>query len=173
MMKAVMNTRVAALALAATALTTAPALADHGKRSGVTVSVSTNGGVSVHKTRYNDRYYGRDYRHDYRRDVNEYGQTRQEVRRLKRTAIRACRRAIRSEADYLGFYDVDFDNGRRAWQIGPRGFEVRFNEVEFENRRGEIERPVTCIVRRGDRVKQIHGIPRGGKRGYRNHRHNW
>ncbi|MEL7232003.1 MAG: hypothetical protein AAGJ85_05775, partial [Pseudomonadota bacterium] len=50
MMKAIMNTRVAALALAASALITAPALADAGKRSGVSVSISTDRGAFVYQT---------------------------------------------------------------------------------------------------------------------------
>ena len=89
---------------------------------------------------------------------------------------RACRRAIRNEASYIGFRDVDFDHGRRARQIGPRGFEVTFNEVEFEGRRRDFERPVTCIVRRGDNVKRIFGIPEPGRRHnrqYRNNQHVW
>ncbi|MCR9080701.1 MAG: hypothetical protein NXH78_16555 [Hyphomonadaceae bacterium] len=160
-----MKPRAAALALAAPLLFTAPALADQGKSStrvNGTISIQTeNGGLHLNLGDRGYRSYGyntgRHYGHNNRRDV----------RRMKRRAIRACRRAIRAEADYLGFRDVDFDDGRYAERIGPRGFRVTFNEVEFEGRRRDFERPVTCIVRRGDEVRQIHGIPRRGDRGHR------
>ncbi len=169
MMKDVMKPRAAALALAAPLLFTAPALADHGNTSKTVsgaISIQTeNGGLYLnigdrgyrsigYRTNrhygYGDRYYGH-----------------RELRQMKRRAIRACRRAIRAEADYLGFRDVDFDDGRYAEQIGPRGFRVTFNEVEFEGRRRDLERPVTCIVRRGDQVREIYGIPQRGHRGHR------
>lgn len=182
MMKGIMNTRVAALALAASALFTPVALADHGKRSGVSVSVSTGNGAFIYRTgstshvydgRYSqsryysgDRYYGR-------HGLNQYGQTRSEVRQLRRTAARACRAAIRDKASYLGFRDVDFDDGRNAYQIGPRGFVITFNEVEFEKRRREIETPVRCTVRRGTRVTQLEGIPERRGRHYRDSHYVW
>lgn len=167
MMKRIMKPRAAALALAAPLLFAAPALADHGKSAksvsgGITVatgngalhlSIGDRGYGSI-GYRTNQRYYGHnDY---YRGD-----------RRARRTAVRACRRAIRDEAHYLGFRDVDFDDGRYVEQIGPRGFRVTFNEVEFETRRRDIERPVTCIVRRGDEVRRLDGIPTP-----RRHNHN-
>lgn len=185
MINRIMTTRVASLALAATALTIAPAFADHGKRSGVSVSVSTDRGAFIYQTGHTGHVANRRYHqsNDYgRRNLNQWGQTRYEVRDLKRTAIRACRRAIVNEANYIGFRDVDFDYGRRARQIGPRGFEVTFNEVEFEGRRRDFERPVTCIVRRGTNVKELVGIPQRGHRGqygnrgnrnYRNSQHVW
>ena len=43
---------------------------------------------------------------------------------------------------------------------------MTFNEGEFETRRREIERPVTCVVRRGDQVRDIWGIPEPRRRGY-------
>ena len=163
-----MKPRAAALALAAPLLFTAPALADQGKSSNRvsgTISVQTGNGA-LHLN-IGDRGYAsygyttrhRDYRHADRRAY----------RQMKRRAIRACRRAIRDEAYHLGFRDVDFDDGRYAEQIGPRGFRVTFNEVEFERRGRDIERQVTCIVRRGDYVKRIDGIPRG-RRGHHNRR---
>jgi hypothetical protein len=169
MMKRVMKPRAAALALAAPLLFAAPALADHGKSSARVngnVSIQTgNGGLYLN---VGDRGYGsigystRSYNHrGYRGDG---------YRQMKRRAIRACRQAIRNEAYYLGFRDVDFEHGRYAEQIGPRGFRVTFNEVEFEGRRRDFDRPVTCIVRRGDQVRDIRGIPVPGKRGHRNHR---
>nr|WP_156780771.1 hypothetical protein [Hyphomonas sp. Mor2] len=170
-----MKPRAAALALAAPLLFTAPALADPGSTSKSvhgSLSIQTeNGGLtlSLGDRRYgsysysSDRYYGhRGYQSD-----------RQYRRAEKRQAIRACRRAIRAEAGHRGFHDVDFDDGRYAERIGPRGFRVTFNEVEFEGRRRDIERPVTCIVRRGDQVREIYGIPerrnRGHRRGHRSY----
>lgn len=159
MIKRIMTPRAAALALAAPLLFAAPALADHGpsgKRvSGGITFTTGNGALTLNVGHHgygavgyntNQRYYGQN---DYRRAD----------RRARRTAIRACRAAIRNEAHYRGFHDVDFDDGRFVDQIGPRGFRVTFNEVEFETRRRDIERPVTCIVRRGDVVKHLDGIP--------------
>jgi len=174
MINRIMQSRAAALALAAPLLLTAPALADQGKvskRAGASISVQTgNGGLHINVGDRGYRSYGYSTRRDrgYRGQgygLNEYGQTRNQVKRLKRQAIRACRGAIRNEAYNIGFRDVDFEDGRRAYQIGPRGFEVRFNEVEFEGRRRDIERSVSCIVRRGDYVKRIDGIPHRGQRG--------
>jgi hypothetical protein len=168
-----MKPRAAALALAAPLLFAAPALADQGysgKR--VTGSISVQTGNGALQFNVDNRGYGtvgyntnRRYGHD-----GYYGDRRAH-RQMKRQAIRACRRAIRDEAHYRGFRDVDFDDGRYAEQIGPRGFRVTFNEVEFETRRGDIERSVTCIVRRGDQVRDIRGIPHRGHRGHnRGHR---
>ena len=157
-MKRIMKPRAAALAFAAPLLFAAPALADHGthqKRvSGGVAFETSNGGFYLN---IGDRRYG-SAGYDTRRNYG-HNTYRQSYRQLKRRAIRACRAAIRDEAYYLGFHDVDFDDGRYAEQIGPRGFRVTFNEVEFESRRRDIERPVTCIVRRGDRVVDIRGLP--------------
>ncbi|MEM7493039.1 MAG: hypothetical protein AAF296_06620 [Pseudomonadota bacterium] len=178
MMKGIINTRVAALALAASALFTPVAFADHGKRSGFSVSISTDRSSLTYKAGHHghvyDKRFGQSHFHN-RRGVNEFGQTRREVRERRRTAIRACRRAIRNEANIIGFRDVDFDDGRRARQIGPAGFVVTFNEVEFETRRRDIERSVRCVVRRGTRVVSLEGIPqrRGHNRRYRNDQHVW
>lgn len=169
MMKRIMTPRAAALALAAPLLFAAPALAHHGKTNtkvtgGITfhsgngsihLGVGQNGYSSIGYSTKRHRGYG-DYRYH----------NRQDYRQAKRRAIRACRRAIRDEAHYRGFHDVDFDDGRYAEQIGPRGFRVTFNEVEFETRRREFERPVTCIVRRGDQVRDIWGIPEPRRRGH-------
>ncbi|MEL6258751.1 MAG: hypothetical protein AAFQ67_06825 [Pseudomonadota bacterium] len=102
--------------------------------------------------------YGKPYRHGYRPDAVYYGAS---LKELRRNAARQCRRAIRREARYIGFRDVDFD-GRRIKQIGPRGFAVTF-DTEFEGRRREFDRYVTCVVRRGE-VRRIEGVPRPGRR---------
>lgn len=174
-MKRIMKPRAAALALAAPLLFAAPALADHqSSNKGVSgsVAVQTDRGsvkLNIDKRGYGsigystNRHYGYHDRH--------YGPDRYhgDDRRARRRAIRACRAAIRDEAYHIGFRDVDFERGRYVEQIGPRGFRVTFNEVEFEGRRRDFDRQVTCIVRRGDRVKDIRGIPVPGRRGY-NHR---
>lgn len=173
MINRIMTTRAAALAFAAPLLLAAPALADHNQsptqRSGATISVQTGNGSLYFNTGNNRLSYASHNRRngDYRGyRVNQYGQNREEVRRLKRRAIRACRRAIVDEAYAIGFRDVDFEDGRRAHQIGPHGFRVTFNEVEFESRRRDIERRVSCTVRGGNNVKHIEGLPRRGHRGY-------
>ena len=167
MMKRIISPRAAALALAAPLLFATPALAYHGKADKlVTGGVTFNSGNSGVHIGLGQNGYSKSRNHgygDYRYD-NNY---RYNNRQAKRQAIRACRRAIRDEAYYRGFHDVDFDDGRFAEQIGPRGYRVTFNEVEFETRRREIERPVTCVVRRGDQVRDIWGIPESRRRGYR------
>ena len=173
MIKRIMTTRAAVLALAAPLLLTAPALADKGhskgKRTSATISIgnghsgftisTSNRGFNSHNNR---GYRSNGYR------LNEWGQTRREVKQMKRYAAQQCRRAIKGEAYNIGFRDVDFDDGRRVRQIGPRGFRVTFNEVEFETRRRDIDRTVTCTVRRGQ-VRRVEGIPQRGQRGHRRH----
>ena len=174
-----MKPRAAALALAAPLLFAAPALADHGNSGKrVTGSISVQTGNGALQFNVDNRGYGSvGYNTNRRYGQNGHYGDQREYRQMKRRAIRACRRAIREEAHYRGFRDIDFDDGRYAEQIGPRGFRVTFNEVEFETRRRDIERPVTCIVRRGDQVRDIRGIPTRGQRhrnrgyrGDRNHR---
>ncbi|MEL7112384.1 MAG: hypothetical protein AAGK93_05495, partial [Pseudomonadota bacterium] len=115
-----MKPRAAALALAAPLLFAAPALADHGKshkRVTGSVSVQTQNGAlhfGIGQNGYGSIGYSTSRQYGY--DGYRYNN-----RQAKRQAIRACRRAIRNEAAYLGFRDVDFDDGRYAEQIGPRG----------------------------------------------------
>lgn len=170
-----MNPRVAAVALAASALIVAPAVADPvrgpvlelnkrlSNNAVLSVGVGTHGQAQYHNA-HHDRRYERHHRgHGY---GNEWGQSRKDVRRLKRDATRECRRAIRYEARNIGFRDIDFDDGRRVRQIGPYGFRVSFHEVEFEGRRRDFERRVTCTVRRGQ-VRHLDGIPQPGRRAAR------
>ncbi|MEM7766200.1 MAG: hypothetical protein AAF253_01785 [Pseudomonadota bacterium] len=84
-------------------------------------------------------------------------------RAQRRALKRACRSAIRSEADYIGFRDVDFDSRGRVHQTGARRFQVYFGEVEFEGRRREFERSVSCEIVRGQ-VRFVDGVPRPGRR---------
>ena len=159
-----MNLRVAAVALAASALIAAPAVADPvrgavlelnkrlSNNTGLTIQVAHNSGHSHRNTRRANHYR-----------VNEWGQSQREVRQLRLHATQACRRAITRQAYSIGFRDVDFDDDRRVRQIGPNGFRINFDEVEFESRRRDLERGVTCTVR-GGKVRQLDGIPPAGKR---------
>lgn len=162
-----MTPRAAALALAAPLLFTLPALAHHDKPNkqvtgGITVQTG-NGALHFNVGRHGHSSIGYSSNRRYANNTYRAGN-----REAKRRAVQACRRAIRNEANYLGFRDVDFDDGRYVEQIGRRGYRVTFNEVEFETRRRDIERPVTCIVRGGDQVRDLHGIPQRGQRGHNN-----
>lgn len=168
MMKRIMTPRVAAAAVAASVLIAAPAAADT-LRGGARVDTQIGHGTSLSiQVAHRDGYrYGSSTRRGY--GLNEYGQTRAEERQLRRSAVRACRAEIGRVAWRIGFRDVDFDDDRRVRQIGPYGFRIRFDDVEFEGRRREIERDVTCVVRRGN-VARLDGIPDGHRyragRGY-------
>lgn len=166
MMKNVMKNRVAALALAALPLTAAPAFADEAPHrsatalSGAFLSVAD---ASFYISVGNDRWRGRDGRY-YSND--RYGQRPWETRQLRRDAVRQCAAVIQREGYRAGFRDVDIDNDLRVRQIGPRGFIVRFDDVEFEGRRREFYRDVSCTVRRGN-VVELSGLPEPGRRGNR------
>ena len=185
MMKRIMTPRAAAVAFAASALVATPALADPGKGSKHThnkplingaLQVDIGDGLSLTLANggWDHGYYGH-------RGQRHYGnQDRRRLKQLRREAIRACKRAVRYEARDRGFRRVFLDDVERVRQIGPRGFVVRA-EFEFEGRRRDFERDVTCTVRRG-RVVDIDNLPRGrGNRhrgygnnnyGYNNHGYN-
>lgn len=167
MMKPIRTLGAAVVALAAPALLAAPAAAD--VRGGV-VKVETRlgddtkltlaiGSAGYDSHRRDDGYRGGDYR----RGLNQWGQSDRDVRDLTRDAVQSCRQAVRQEARYLGYREVDIDDDRRVRQVGPRGFFVTFDEVEFEGRHREIETRVTCEIRRGD-VVSVEGLPRPYKR---------
>lgn len=134
-----MTARAVALAIAAPLLFAMPALAKP-------VHTIDQGTAKLTYVHHGGHKYKRHYQHP-----------QIDARSLRRDAVRTCRRAIRQQARYMGFRDVDFDDGRRVKQIGPRGFQVTFNEVEFETRWRDVERRVSCTVRRG-RVVDIHGL---------------
>lgn len=155
MMKPIRTFGVAVVAFAAPALFALPAAAD-GPRGetiarietpllGAHITLSTS---SRHEPYRGHRYSGR----------NQWGQSDREVRELSRSAVQSCRAAIRAEGRRAGFREVDIDDDRRVRQIGPQGFLVTFDEVEFERGRRDIETRVTCEVRRG-RVVSLAGIP--------------
>lgn len=171
MMKRIMTNRVAALALAAIPLTAAPALADAPAHtsavatSGVSLAL---GDASLYVSIGHDEWRGRRDGRRYR--TNQWGQRPWEVRQLRRDARQRCAGAVQRQGYRIGFRDVDIDDDIRVRQIGPQGFRVRFDDVEFEGRRREFERDVTCTVRRG-RVVELSGVPRPGRRGHdRGHR---
>ena len=110
-----------------------------------------------------DNWRGRNGRY-YR--SNQWGQRPWEVRQLKRDALYQCRRAVAREGYRAGFRDVDIDDDYRIHQIGPRGFEVHLDDVEFEGRRRDVDTRVNCIVRQGS-VRNITGLPQHGHHGYR------
>jgi len=100
MMNRIMNPRVAAVALAASALIAAPAVADplRGAVLELNKHLSHNSGLTIqvgHNSGYSTRRKSRRANH-YR--VNEWGQSQREVRKLKRDATQACRRAIKRQA---------------------------------------------------------------------------
>ncbi|WP_018146666.1 hypothetical protein [Henriciella marina] len=163
-----MKTRVAALAFAALPLTALPALADEAPHraqtavSGFSLSVAD---ASFYVSVGNDRYRGRDGRY-YQND--RYGQRPWQTRQLRREAVRMCAAAIQRQGYRAGFRDVDIDNDLRVNQIGPKGFRVLFDDVEFEGRRREFYRDVNCTVRQG-RVMNVTGLPTPGRRGQQGH----
>lgn len=165
MMKRIMNTRVAALALAATPLLAAPALADApASRTAVAApALSLNvGDASLYVSVGHDRWRGRDGRYHSR---SSYGQSPWEVRGLRRSAMQQCAAAIQRQGYRTGFRDVDIDDDVRIRQTGRNSFHIRFDDVEFEGRRRELERDISCSVNYG-RVVSLTGIPQPGRRGY-------
>lgn len=175
MINRIMTSRVAALAFAAIPLTAVPAFADQpAHRSAVAapaLSLSL-GDASFYVSVGGDKWRGRNGR-TYRRDA--YGQSPWQTRQLKRDALQTCRRAVSVQGYRTGFRDVDIDDDYRIHQIGPRGFEVHLDDVEFEGRRRDFDTRVSCIVRQGS-VRSISGLPQPGHRGYRGGRgngHDW
>lgn len=155
----------AVVALAAPALFALPAAADGPRGTiakietpllGAQVTLSTGARYDQRNDFRGPRYNGR----------NEWGQTERQVSQLRRDAVRACESAIYTEGRRAGFRKIDIDNDHWARQLGPNGFHVTFNEVEFETGRRDIETRVNCEVRQG-RVATVSGIPhnRGGGKG--------
>lgn len=158
MMNCIMRSGAAALALAASALFALPAAADSpAAQARVTTRVAGTSALFVQVG-----FDGRDYRpvtYSARGSAPAYRMN--ETDRLGRKAIQICRSSIQREARRRGYRDVDFDSRAWAQQIGPAGYKVRFREVEFEGRRHDVERSVSCTVRQG-RVSDIDGLPHYG-----------
>lgn len=161
MKNAVIPFRALAVAFAAPMLFAVPAAAQSAERTitrietplpGVTVQLTQS-----HATR--DHYRAPGYR-----GGPAYGYNDRQVRAMRRDAVQACRAAIRQEGRRLGYRDIDIDDDLRVRQTGPASFHVRFDEVEFESRRRDIERRVACDTFRG-RVTNLSSLPhpaRGG-----------
>jgi hypothetical protein len=159
MIKPVMILRVAAVAFAASALFTAPALAETNSAALGKVDAKFGDDARIIVQVGEHGHYRRD---DYRRGrgrqrLNAFGQSRWEERELRQEAAEVCRTEIDRVAWRIGFRDVDFDDGRYVEQVGPYRFIVHY-EVEFEGRRRDYDRDVACTVRRGE-VTDISGLP--------------
>ena len=162
MMKPIKSLGAAVVALAAPVLLAAPAAADTRSVAKIETRISDNTTLTLALgTSGYDSYRYRDW--DHRRGLNYWGQTDYEVRELTREAVQACRDAVRYEARQTGFRDVDFDDDRHVRQVSPFGFEVSFDEVEFEGRKRDVETSVFCEVRAGH-VFALDGLP-GAHRG--------
>jgi hypothetical protein len=170
MMKHVMTSGAAAVAFAASALIALPASADSPPvRAAIATDLGDNSALFIEVG-----HGGYDYRpaaYSYRGATHGYTPNYRD--RMSREAIQACRKGIRQEARRMGFRDVDFDSRAWAQPFGRGGYTVRFREVEFEGRRHDFERGVSCTVRRG-RVTDIQGVPhRGGGPRYDGRRNRW
>lgn len=156
MKTAITPVRAFAVALAAPMLLAAPAAAQTVERT-ITRIETPLPGVSIQlSSSYNARD---DFRGPSWNGLNEWRQSEREVRALRRDAIQACRAAVRQEGRRLGYRKVDIDDDLRVRQLGPTSSQVRFDEVEFEHRRRDVERRVTCETQRG-RVTGLSGLPR-------------
>lgn len=158
MMNPIRTFGAAVVALAAPALLAAPAAAQIGSVAKVEtrLSDSTTLTLAIGSSGYDS--YRRDV-YDWRRGLNRWGQTEREARALHREAVQACAQAVRYESRQLGYRDVDIDDDRRTRQVSRFGFEVHFDDVEFESRRRDIQTWVSCTVYQG-RVTAIDGLPR-------------
>jgi hypothetical protein len=175
MMNRIRSLGVAVVALAAPVLLAAPAAAD-----------TVRGGLAKVETRIGDdtkltlAIRSDDYE-DHRRSgyghgddgyrggrgydrYNEWGQTEREARELRRDALRACRQAIRYEAESRGYFDIDLLDEPRAYQVGRRSFTVTLDHVVLESRYRDRAARLTCEVRRGE-VVSVDGFPHRRHRG--------
>ncbi|MDJ0920591.1 MAG: hypothetical protein QNI84_05645 [Henriciella sp.] len=108
-------------------------------------------------------YYGHGHR-GYQ--VNQFGQTKREVRSLRREAFQTCAAKVARKGYRAGAYDVDVHRSdSRVRQIAPYGFVVRMKDVHADTPRGYVSADVTCKVRRG-RVVDLDGMPHYAPRGY-------
>lgn len=133
MIKAIMTTRTAALALAVPLFMTAPAIAEKHRAP-----------KHYAPSSYGDPYYG--------------NKANKPWRKQKRQAAKLCRHAISSQAHEIGFRDVDFDDGFYVERTRRGGLRVTFNEVEFEGFRREFEQQMRCVVKHGT-VRWIDELP--------------
>lgn len=166
MMNRITQVGVAVVALAAPALIALPAAADAPAASAtIATRIGENSTLFLQiGNSYQPASYG------YRGARPSYRASPAERRTME--AIQACRIGIQREARRIGYRDVDFDSRAWAQPIGRGDYSVRFREVEFEGRRHDVERSVSCIVRNGyvtdiDGLPRLKGGPRYDHRGYR------
>ena len=143
MFNRMIKTGIASVALAASAvLIAAPASADVGAKK------LRGGGDFVHS-----------------RFVNDWGQSRRQIRRLKRNAIDSCAYQVRADARYLGYQRTRVVDAK-ARQIGKRRFRVKTQVRLFDGYRVRYD-TVSCVVRRGNVIRadglQPIRFKRGGK----------
>ena len=168
MMKHIMSLRVAAVALAASALTATPAAADPVREAIEKAAAEAEhnaGGRDEHRRRDSDDEWRRDrdddgrYGDDRRRPhLNRFGQTYREAERLRRDAVSACSYSVDRVAWRGRFQTVSSDDRRNIHQYNRDGITVRFDDVEFRTRYGFEERTITCVFDRGE-VVRLDGLP--------------
>ena len=153
MINRIMKTGVVAVALAASALLATPASAQQGVRGDRAVSdLQLRGGP--------DRAF-RGNRIDHNRGhgkvfLNEYGQTKQEVRYLADKAIYACACQLEIDAYKYGFKEATFRGTPHFEQIGKNRFVVKGSAKLYDGY--DVSRQsYDCVVRRGD-VRQASGL---------------
>ena len=128
MLNRMMKTGIASAALAASAvLIAAPASADIGAKR-------HHGGKFVHS-----------------KFVNDWGQSRRQIRRIKRNAIGACNYQLRADARYLGYKSAKVVD-TYAQQVGKRRVRVTTKAKLFDGYNVRWD-TYSCTVRRGEVVR--------------------
>ncbi len=172
-MKKIMPLRVAAVALAASALIATPAAADPLREVIEQAAAEANliGGEDEHRRRGGDDEWRRGGDDDWRRDddgrygdrrgprLNRFGQTYREAERLRRDAVNACSYAVEGVAWRGRVQSVRYDDRDYIHQYNRNGVTVRFDNVEFRTRYGYEDRTITCVYDRGE-VVRLDGLPR-------------
>ncbi len=147
MMKRIMPLGASAAALAASALFALPASADTGVRGARVVTTEfTVGGADLRHAVH----------HRGHRRLNQFGQTRREVRRLSADALYRCDAALDYKASAIGFRRARFVHDPYVEQIGPYGFRVS-GKAQLGRGRFARFQPVSCVVRRGE-VRRFAGL---------------
>ena len=145
MINRIMKTGVVAVALAASTLLAAPAIAQDGVRSNRAVSqAQLRGGPNERLQR--DRGGRADLRQV---RFNDYGQTLREVKHLADKAIYACTCQLEIDARKYGYKDATFRNTPYYEQIGPNRFVVKGTAKLFDGY-DYSRQSYDCVVKRGD-----------------------
>jgi|GEM_PF-4448022 len=163
MINRIMTTTLVAVALAAsTSIFAAPAVADTGFKHGVH---KAHKGNSFHRRGFNHRRaallkkkkealfghrsHGRFNRHHtpVRYGVNDYGQSRFEVRKLKREALYSCTAQLRRDAFNFGYKGARL-TGADVKQIGKDKFAIHAGAKLFDGYKLNHE-AYECTVKHG------------------------